>query len=137
MKTSSQLSVDLIEHFYRGVLDREEYSRTIDELVAPDALVHYVPYGGNGADLLKQIWQTLHSAFDDLHFEVEQVLVQDDCVAVRGATSGIHAGPFAGHEPTGRRLTERAHVFYRVADGRIREVWPMVDRAALLRELES
>lgn len=137
MQTSSQVSKDLIKRFYREVLDQSGYSGTIDELVAPDALVHNVPYDGNGPDLLKSIWRALHNAFGDLHFEVEKILAEDDQVAVFGVTSGIHAGPFAGHEPTGRRVTERACVRYRVSDGKIREVWPMVDRAGLLRELQS
>lgn len=135
MSRSAGLNKVLIERFYREVTNPDRHEQIIDELVAPDVVVHHVPYDGNGADLLKSVWSALHHAFDDLRFELEHVMAEDDQIAVRGVTSGIHVALFAGHEPTGEQVSERAHVFYRVLAGRIREVWPMVDRAGLLRQL--
>ncbi|GAA0731184.1 ester cyclase [Dactylosporangium roseum] len=63
--------------------------------------------------------------------------IEDGCDGELSATTGVHTGPFAGHPPTGRRVSERAHVFYRLVDHRVVEVWPMVDRAGLLQQFAA
>jgi predicted ester cyclase len=63
------------------------------------------------------------------------VLVDGDRVAVRWTSSGTHTGPFMGAEPTGRAVSHWAVVIYRLQDGKVVEMWPMVDRLGMMRQL--
>jgi predicted ester cyclase len=137
MATSNE-NRNVILRLYDEALNRGNYERVTDELVADDAVMHHAPYHDQtGPEVLKSTWRALHEAFTDLHFEVEEVLVEGDFVAVRGTTTGTHSGTFAGSAPTGQRVSERAHVFYRLRDAKVTEIWPMVDRAGLLQQLRT
>ncbi|MGW2649804.1 ester cyclase [Streptomyces sp. NPDC001393] len=135
---SSSDNRNVILRLYDEALNQGRFEQVTDELVAQDAVMHHAPYHDQtGPEVLKSTWRALHAAFSDVHFEVEDVLVEGDFVAVRGTTSGTHTGAFAGTGPTGRRVSERAHVFYRLRDAKVTEIWPMVDRAGLLQQLRS
>ncbi|MCQ9184104.1 ester cyclase [Streptomyces sp. IBSBF 2953] len=132
-------SRSVILRLYDEALNQGNFEKITDELVAPDAVMHHAPYHDQtGPEVLKATWRALHEAFDDLHFEVESLLVDGDVVAVRGTTTGTHTGTFAGTGPTGLRVSERAHVFYRLDEqAKVTEIWPMVDRAGLLQQLKA
>ena len=52
--------------------DWELISKTIDEVVEPDALIRTpLPIEATGAELLKEVFAGLHRAFPDLHVTVE------------------------------------------------------------------
>ncbi|MFG1666856.1 ester cyclase [Streptomyces sp. Y7] len=129
----------VILRLYDEGLNLGNFEKVTDELVAEDAVMHHAPYHDQrGPEVLKATWRALHEAFSDLHFEAESVLVDGDIVAVRGTTTGTHTGTFAGTAPTGLRVSERAHVFYRLSgDGKVTDIWPMVDRAGLLQQLKT
>nr|ABX71154.1 Lcz37 [Streptomyces sanglieri] len=136
--SSSSENRNAILRLYDEALNQGNYEQVIDELVADGAVMHHAPYHDQtGPEVLKSTWRALHDAFSDLHFEVEELLVENDFIAVRGTTSGTHTGTFAGTGPTGQRVSERAHVFYRLRDAKVTEIWPMVDRAGLLQQLHA
>jgi len=60
----------LARHFCEAMNtgDADIISRTIDELVAPDALIRTpLPVDATGAQKLKEVFGRLHRAFPDLH----------------------------------------------------------------------
>ncbi|HYL40744.1 MAG TPA: ester cyclase [Candidatus Binatus sp.] len=70
-------------------------------------------------------------------FQIEDVIAEDDRVAVRLITSAIHSGTFMGIPPSGRRYTiSEIHIF-RITDGQVAEHWHEFDRAALFRQLRG
>jgi predicted ester cyclase len=46
-------------------------------------------------------------------------------------------GEFLGFPPTGRTVEFSENVFYRFREGRIAEVWSLVDREAVRRQMEA
>src|SRR4029450_4449941 len=48
-------------------------------------------------------------------------------VARRGTFQGIHSGPFAGIEATGRLVSANLMIFYRIEEGRIAQHWMPFD----------
>jgi predicted ester cyclase len=65
----------------------------------------------------------VHTAFPDYHWDVQQVVVEEDTIAARLIGQGTHTGPFGGLAPTGRRISTQELVIYRIADGKIAQVW--------------
>jgi SnoaL-like polyketide cyclase len=59
--------------------DAKLISRTIDEVVEPDALIRTpLPLDVTGAQALKVIFGTLRRAFPDLHVQIEDLIAEDD-----------------------------------------------------------
>ncbi|MEV7542877.1 ester cyclase [Streptomyces sp. NPDC089915] len=116
--------------------DTDLISRTIDEVFDPELLFHApVPSSATGIQALKQVWTVLLRAFPDLHFAVEDVIAEGDRVVSRNTVTGTHLGDYRGHPATGRLVTYAEIFILRFTDGRISEVWGVVDVLAQLRQL--
>lgn len=116
--------------------DAEMISKTIDEVVEPNVLFHApVPTGATGAQALKQVWAVLLRAFPDLHVAVEDVIAEGDKVVCRNTVTGTHQGGYRGLPPTGKSVTWNEIFIVRFADGRIAEIWGVVDVFSQMRQL--
>jgi predicted ester cyclase len=63
------------------------------------------------------------TAFPDYHWELQQLVVEEDTIAARLIGEGTHEGRFGGIAPTGRRISTQELVIYRIADGKIVQCW--------------
>ena len=116
--------------------DRELVARTIDEIVAPDAIIHTpLPFEATGAQLLKDLFDRLLTAYPDLHIEIQDVIAAGDKVVSRNRVTGTHQGEYLGAAPTGLRGDHDEIVILRFEDGRIAETWANVDVLGQMRQL--
>jgi steroid delta-isomerase-like uncharacterized protein len=116
--------------------DAEFISKTIDELVAPDAIIRTpLPGDATGAQLLKQVWTVLLRAYPDLHLTVEDLIGEDDKVVARIVCTGTHLGEYMGLEPTGKSIAYDEIFIFRFADGRVVETWGVVDVFSQMKQL--
>ena len=77
--------------------DFEHLAKTIDEIVAPDAVIRTpLPIDATGAELLKQVWAMLLGVYPDIHLTVEDVIAEGDKVVARNTVTGTHRGEFMG-----------------------------------------
>ena len=67
--------------------------------------------------------KTVHAAFPDYHWDLQELVVEQDTIAARLIGQGTHTGPFGGIAPTGRRIVTQELVIYRFADGKIVHCW--------------
>jgi steroid delta-isomerase-like uncharacterized protein len=110
--------------------------QTIDEIVEPDVVFHApVPTGATGTQALKQVWPVLFRAFPDLRVTVEDLIEEGDEVVSRNTVTGTHQGDYMGLPPTGRSITYDEIFVYRFGNGRITEIWGVVDVFSQLRQL--
>src|SRR5258708_84485 len=59
--------------------DAEIISKTIDELVEPDALIRTpLPIAVTGPRAMKEVFARLHRAYPDLHITVEDLMAEGD-----------------------------------------------------------
>jgi steroid delta-isomerase-like uncharacterized protein len=116
--------------------DAEVISKTIDELVEPDVLIHMpLPIQATGAQALKQVWAMLLRGLPDLHVAVEDVIAEGDKVVSRNTVTGTHQGEYRGLPPTGKSVTYNEIFIVRFAGGRIAEIWGVVDVFSQMRQL--
>jgi len=101
-----------------------------------DVVVH-APAGLStvGIKAEKQSWRNAKSAMPDLHHEIKDVLKSPSLEAVRAVVSGTLQGTYGGLTAEGRRFTTDQAVFARVRDGRISELWEIVDVSAIEDQL--
>jgi predicted ester cyclase len=75
------------------------------------------------------------NAFPGHRTAVQQLVVEDDTVAVLHTHYAHHAGDFMGLAPTGRDVVVEGIELYRLSAGRIVEFWRHDDDAGLMRQL--
>lgn len=73
--------------------------------------------------------------FPDLDFVIEDMLGEDDRIAIRWTRSGTQEEPVMGIEPTGNRITVSGMTIYRITDGLIADAWNVRDTGAMMRQL--
>jgi steroid delta-isomerase-like uncharacterized protein len=119
-----------------GTGDAEVISKTIDELVEPDVLIHMpMPIQATGAQALKQVWAMLLRGLPDVHVTVEDLIAEGDKVVNRNTVTGTHQGEYMGLPPTGKSITYNEIFIFRFANGRIAEMWGVVDVFSQMRQL--
>jgi predicted ester cyclase len=74
-------------------------------------------------------------AIPDLAFAVELLAVDAPHVAARLRFDCSPRGHFMGLAVNGRRVSFAENVFYRFDDGKIAEVWSVIDKAAIEAQL--
>src|SRR6266511_5622298 len=116
--------------------DWEHISKTIDEVVEPDALIRTpLPSEATGAELAKEVFARLFRGFPDLHVTVEDLIAEGDKVVARNTVTGTHDGEYMGLPPTGKSITYNEIFIARFVNGRIAEIWGVVDVFSQLKQL--
>jgi steroid delta-isomerase-like uncharacterized protein len=127
----------LIRRWFEEVWNqgREE---TIDELVAPDSIIHGL--GDAGRDMrgpagFRSFYDHFRSAFSDLHVTVEDIIAENDKVVSRIRFTGTHTGDGLGIAPTRRQFTSTGIVITQWRNGQITDSWNEFDAAGMMQQL--
>jgi steroid delta-isomerase-like uncharacterized protein len=112
-------------------LARDAASLTADH--APDGVV-VSPTGGvlEGIAEIERIYRVWFTAFPDLVFTTEDLLVDESRAALLCRITGSHSGEFFGMPPTGRRIEVSGCFIYRVEEGKIAHERRILDFTGLL-----
>jgi len=91
------------------------------EVISADAvfLTPFSPEPFRGLEGYLQILAIMRSAFPDVQWSLDRLVVEGDEVAARFEFRGTHGGDFLGIPPTGKQVAVSASNFYRFADGLI------------------
>lgn len=131
---------------------QEEYKRTvrkypkavgsgnldvIDEICTEDVVSHTPLAELQGREALKEYEAPIHDAFPDFDVTFEDILVEDDRVAMRLMIRGTHEGEMMGVAPTGNHVAFQNTIFHRMEDGLIAERWVQPDVLGLLQQIDA
>jgi steroid delta-isomerase-like uncharacterized protein len=107
-----------------------------DQLLAPDYQLHFpgVP-GPVDREAHTQLVIAFRTGFPDWIETVDDVIAEDDRVAIRVTGRGTHHGEFQGIPATGRQVTATGIGIGRIAHGQIAEAWAAYDALGLLQQL--
>jgi len=108
--------------------------------VAFDARVHSMTPGnisGVGLEYLKARAISLLTAFPDVKFVIEDFIQQGNLVAARVTLEGTHRAEFAGIPATGKRMKVYDFAMYRIAEGKITDIWSLIDVQAMRDQLQG
>ena len=108
----------------------------LDEVCAPDYVMHVA---GNPEPLTrdghKQLSRAVYAAFPDIRHDIEDLIAVDDRVVARLTFPGTHKGEWQGIAPTDKHVTFDGVVIARVTEGKIVELWLLVDQLGLMQQL--
>ncbi|MBS0430210.1 MAG: ester cyclase [Proteobacteria bacterium] len=116
---------------YIDVLNRQDWD-SLGEYVADDVVHNGRALGVAGyRAMLAQDYRDI----PDLHFAIERMVCEPPHVAARLRFHCTPVGRFLGLDVNGRTVDFTENVFYAWRDGRIAEVWSVIDKAAIEAQL--
>ena len=126
-------NLNVVQRFYDAY--NKKHEAILNEIIADD----YVDYGhqppGRGLPGAKSDLQDIVRGFEDARFDIDEMFGADDRVVVRWTVHGTHTGPFAGLQPTQKKIAVSGISLYRVRDGKITETRNQADLLALFTQL--
>jgi predicted ester cyclase len=98
---------------------------TLDELTAPNFVYHNPgnPEIRTHEERKQKIVIEFTAAFPDIKYNLKDMIVEGDKVALRYSFSGTHKGEFMGIAPTNKRVEMTSICILRLADGKVSEMW--------------
>jgi steroid delta-isomerase-like uncharacterized protein len=125
---------DELAAFYRryNACCNEHRFEDLAEFVAPDVAIDGTD---RGLDEYATELRAVVRAFPDYRWELRRLVIDAPWVAAHFVDTGTHRETYLGVPATGRSVTVPEFAFYRVAAGRIAEVWGSAFHVHLLAQL--
>ena len=131
----AEKNVALVRRFFEEVWNKGNLSM-VDEFLAQDYADNNLPPGApRGLKGFEASVNMFRSAFPDIHFTLDQVLAENDHLAIRLTGRGTHKGNFMGIPPTGKQVSFGGMTFIRIQDGKVAESWGISDIPGLMQQL--
>jgi predicted ester cyclase len=127
---------DIVRAFYdainRGDLDE------LDHFTDPGYVNHQLPLDlPSDVEGTKELFSALRHAFPDLHFTVEEVVVDGDLAAAWVRMTGTHFQEFMALEPSYNQIDVRGADFVRFDQDKAVEHWGVFDRLTMLQQIKG
>src|SRR5262249_57218364 len=125
----------LVGRFYADVWNRA------DEQAARQILHAELTFRGSlgpsrrGLDGFIDYMRSIHAALGDYRCTIDELIATDRQAAARMQFTGVHRGVFFGVPATGRQITWAGSAFFKVANGKIIDIWVLGDVDSVKRQL--
>lgn len=109
----------------------------LEQLVTP-GVVEHDPVPGQESTPQGYVWffERFRASFPDLKLDVDQMVADEDKVAIAYTIEGTHKGEFQGVPATGKRIKARGLEICRFEDGKMAERWGSSDVLGIMQQLE-
>ena len=126
----------IVRRLYEEVWNKRRVE-LVDELMSPSHAMHdnHLPDSGVGPEAYKRNVGRYVTGFPDLRFTVEDMVAENDKVAVGWTISGTHKGEFRGISPTGRKVSVEGITINQIAGGKIMDSYVSWDALGLMQQL--
>ena len=129
-KDSKTLALDILVETWN-----KKNPALIDELYSSECVIHTPDGEIHGIEGGKQLYAAYTNSFPDVNFTIEDIIAEDDRVAVRYIFNGTHEGKLRGVPATGKHVAVSGSVFFRFADGKLIEQIGIWDSLSLMQQL--
>ena len=124
----------LVKRFVDEVFGQGQLE-SIDELVAPDFVSHTFGFTDDGRNKLRAATERVHASLTDVDFAIEDLIAEEDRVAVLLTAGATVVDEFMGVPAAGKSYSIGEIHWFRLADGRIVEHWHQHDALGLMKQL--
>lgn len=100
-----------------------------DELLATNLVLRNPPAVIRSLEDYKNGMAKFHAAFPGARYTVEELIAERDKVVARWMLRGKQAVDYQGHTPNGKTMTVTGASIFRLAEGKIQEIWVNMDRS--------
>jgi len=131
-------NAEVIGRLHRALFESGKLDDVVEAFFAATFVSHNTPPGlPSGIEGVKAFFAMFRDGFSDIEVIVDQIISQNDAVAVATTTCGTHTGDLFGVAPTARRVSVTGIDIVRLADGKIIEHRGLTDTVGLLRQLSG
>ena len=98
----------------------------------------FIAHSGSGDQNMEQykgLCQAYFTSFPDLHITTDLLVAEGDKVTKVWTANSTHQGEFLGIAATGKRIVVKGIEVFRIADGKIAEIWASMDNLGMLQQL--
>jgi steroid delta-isomerase-like uncharacterized protein len=124
----------LVRRFIDDVFLKGDFA-AVDDLMTDDFVSHTSGPGASGKDGMKQAITRVSAGLSDASMKIEDMIAEDDRVAVRLTGHAVQSGEFMGMPPSGKAYTIGEIHIFRVRDGKVAEHWHQADFLGMMRQL--
>lgn len=138
LKGDQETNKQLVARFYQEIYQQWQMGK-VDAYLSADFVSHDWPAGMVGPEGFKAYYEVFRTAVPDAHYEVLDLVAEDDRVVVRWQMTGTHAGEFPGIDiqPTGRPITLNGVAIYRIENNLMAERWVVSDLYSAIQEVKQ
>jgi len=105
-----------------------------EKYYASGFIMHF-PDGDHNSEQYKGLCQAYFKAFPDLHVTTNDLVAEGDKVTKVWTVNCTHNGEFMGIPPTGKSIVFKGIEVFRITDGKIAEVWAIMDNLGMMQQL--
>lgn len=127
----SQENKTVVRQFFQLL---ETDLRVPEELLGPGFIYHVPGVPPIDVDAIKERAAAFVASFSDVKRIEEALVAEGDLVAFRSTLEMTHTGEFMGAVSTGERVSVVEMGFFRIANGKIAEMWGLLDTMGLLTQ---
>lgn len=126
----------VIERYFEEVWNKGKLD-VLDEIIDPG----YINHNPGGAVVrpgpadLKPIVAHMRGAMPDLHYEILDMVITDDKVAVYTRVTGTQTGELWGLKPQGKKFEVRQMQIEWIRNGKIVQHWRVTDEMGWMKQL--
>lgn len=117
---------------YLACLNRQDWPQ-LDRFVRDDVIHNGLPIGRSG---YRAMLERDFAAIPDLSFDAELLICREPYVAARLCFDCTPKADFLDLAVNGRRIRFAEHVIYAFSDGRIAQVWSIIDKRDIEAQIE-
>jgi predicted ester cyclase len=118
---STEANKTVIRRYLDALSGEAKTPELVNRFVSDEALAQHVA--------------VIEAGFPRYEITAEDMVAEEDRVALRATFIGTHTGDFAGLAPTQRRVTQPFMIIYRVDGEKIVEHWMSIDMLSFMQQL--
>ncbi len=118
----------------RAVMDRfiheiweDQRLDVLSEVVKEDATLYFGEDILTGIEAIREFIGAVHTAFPDLSYEIADLFIDGDKIAMRFIGSASHQGDYDGKAATGEKVSYEGLAIFHMEGNRIAEGWSQSD----------
>ena len=106
-----------------------------NEIISIDYIRHEATEDIKTIENYNQFVTGFHNAFPDANFKINDMICEDDKVAISYTFSGTHKGEYCGIPSTGNKVTATGISIHHIYKDKIKETWNYLDKLSVLVKL--
>jgi len=118
---SAEENKEFIRRYLDAISGKPKTESVLRLFIAEQALIDHILTG--------------EVAFPLYRLDPDEMLAEDDLVAVRGTVRGVHHGPYGGIPATGKPVEFPMFITYKVQGGKIVDHWMLLDNMVVLQQI--
>ncbi len=131
--TNIEKNKDFINVYTEDFWNKQNIS-VFEKYYSTDFIVH-LPDGDLNVEQYKGLCQAYFIAFPDLHVTTDLLVAEGDKVTKVWTVNSTSKGDFMGIPATGKPMIVKGIEVFRIADGKIAELWASMDNLGMLQQL--